>query len=78
MEKMGCPGFKAAGVACGLKKNGRKDLGLIYSELPANVAGLFTRNRVQAAPVLLDRQRITAGVCRGRHCQQRQCQLLHR
>jgi glutamate N-acetyltransferase/amino-acid N-acetyltransferase len=64
MEKMGCPGFKAAGVACGLKKNGRKDLGLIYSELPANVAGLFTRNLVQAAPVLLDRQRIAAGVCR--------------
>jgi glutamate N-acetyltransferase/amino-acid N-acetyltransferase len=65
MEKMGCPGFKAAGTACGLKKNGRKDLGLIYSELPAKVAGLFTRNRVQAAPVLLDRQRITTGVCRG-------------
>jgi len=64
MEKMGCPGFKAAGVVCGLKKNGRKDLGLIYSELPANVAGLFTRNRVQAAPVLLDRQRVAAGVCR--------------
>jgi glutamate N-acetyltransferase/amino-acid N-acetyltransferase len=64
MEKMGCPGFKAAGVACGLKKNGRKDLGLIYSELPATVAGVFTRNRVQAASVLLDRQRVTAGVCR--------------
>jgi glutamate N-acetyltransferase / amino-acid N-acetyltransferase len=65
MEKMGCPGFKAAGTACGLKKNGRKDLGLIYSELPANVAGLFTRNRVQAAPVLLDRRRISTGICRG-------------
>jgi glutamate N-acetyltransferase/amino-acid N-acetyltransferase len=64
MEKMGCPGFKAAGVACGLKKNGLKDLGLIYSELPAAVAGLFTSNRVQAAPVLLDRQRVAAGVCR--------------
>ncbi len=64
MEKMGCPGFRAAGVACGLKKNNRKDLGLIYSEVSANVAGVFTRNLVQAAPVLLDRQRITAGVCR--------------
>ena len=64
MENMGCPGFQAAGVACGLKKNGHKDLGLIYSEQPANVAGLFTRNRVQAAPVLLDRQRVTAGMCR--------------
>ncbi len=64
MEHKGCPGFKAAGVICGLKKNGRKDLGLIYSEVPANVAGLFTQNRVQAAPVRLDRQRITRGVCR--------------
>ena len=64
MEKKGCPGFQAAGVICGLKENGRKDLGLIYSEIPANVAGVFTQNRVQAAPVLLDRQRITRGVCR--------------
>jgi glutamate N-acetyltransferase/amino-acid N-acetyltransferase len=64
MEQKGCPGFQAAGVICGLKKNGRKDLGLIYSEVPANVAGVFTQNRIQAAPVLLDRQRITRGVCR--------------
>jgi glutamate N-acetyltransferase/amino-acid N-acetyltransferase len=64
MEKMICPGFKAAGVAAGLKKNGKKDLGLLFCEVPANVAGMFTRNRVQAAPVLLDRQRISKGVCR--------------
>ena len=64
MEQKGCPGFQAAGVNCGLKENGRKDLGLIYSEVPANVAGVFTQNRVQAAPVQLDRQRITRGVCR--------------
>ena len=64
MEQKGCPGFQAAGVSCGLKKNGRKDLGLIYSKVPANVAGVFTQNRIQAAPVQLDRQRITRGVCR--------------
>jgi glutamate N-acetyltransferase/amino-acid N-acetyltransferase len=64
MEKVGCPGFLTAGVACGLKKNNDKDLGLIYSEESANIAGVFTRNLVQAAPVLLDRQRITSGVCR--------------
>jgi glutamate N-acetyltransferase/amino-acid N-acetyltransferase len=64
MGKKGCPGFQAAGVICGLKENGRKDLGLIYSEVPANVAGVFTQNRIQAAPVLLNRQRITRGVCR--------------
>jgi glutamate N-acetyltransferase/amino-acid N-acetyltransferase len=64
MEKTGCPGFLTAGVACGLKKNKQKDLGLVYCEGSANVAGVFTRNLVQAAPVLLDRQRIGPGVCR--------------
>jgi glutamate N-acetyltransferase/amino-acid N-acetyltransferase len=64
MEKMGCPGFQAAGVASGLKKNGKKDLGLIFSEVPATVAGVFTRNLVKAAPVLLDQQRTANGSCR--------------
>ena len=58
-----CPGFKFAGVASGLKKNGRKDLALIYSETIANVAGVFTRNQVKAAPVILDMQRIVSGTC---------------
>ena len=59
-----CPGFKFAGVVSGLKKNGRKDLALIYSETSANVAGVFTRNQVKAAPVILDMQRIVSGSCR--------------
>lgn len=63
MEKVICKGFKTAGVASGLKKNGGKDLGLIYSEIPATVAGVFTKNLVQAAPVLLDRERIKSGEC---------------
>jgi len=63
MENVACKGFKAAGVASGLKKNGGKDLGLIYSEVPAIVAGVFTKNMVQAAPVLLDRERIKTGKC---------------
>ena len=58
-----CPGFKAAGIAAGLKKKNKKDLGLIFSEVSANVAGVFTRNRVKAAPVILDRERIKSGVC---------------
>lgn len=64
MQLLSCPGFAAAGLAAGIKKNGRKDLGLIFCERPAAVAGLFTRNRVQAAPVRLDRERITRGRCR--------------
>jgi glutamate N-acetyltransferase / amino-acid N-acetyltransferase len=63
MEKAICKGFKVAGIESGLKKNGTKDLGLIYSEVPATVAGVFTKNRVQAAPVLLDRERIKSGKC---------------
>jgi glutamate N-acetyltransferase/amino-acid N-acetyltransferase len=58
-----CQGFKFSGVAAGLKKNGQKDLGLIYSETTAKVAGVFTRNQIKAAPVLLDMQRITSGTC---------------
>jgi glutamate N-acetyltransferase/amino-acid N-acetyltransferase len=58
-----CPGFEAAGIAAGLKKKNKKDLGLILSKAPANVAGVFTRNRVKAAPVILDRERIKSGVC---------------
>ena len=58
-----CPGFEAAGIAAGLKKKNKKDLGLIFSKVPANVAGMFTRNRVKAAPVILDRERIKSGVC---------------
>lgn len=65
MENTTCKGFKAAGVASGLKKNGGKDLGLIYSEVPAAVAGVFTKNLVQAAPVCLDKQRIKSGQCQG-------------
>lgn len=57
-------GFKTAGIAAGIKKNGEKDLGMIVSEVPASVAGVFTRNLVQAAPVLLDKERIQSGVCR--------------
>jgi glutamate N-acetyltransferase/amino-acid N-acetyltransferase len=57
-----CPGFKAAGIAAGIKKKDKKDLGLIFSQVPANVAGVFTRNRVKAAPVILDRERIKTGV----------------
>ena len=58
-----CPGFKAAGIAAGIKKTGQKDLGLIFSEKPATVVGVFTKNRVKAAPVLLDKKRIATGKC---------------
>ncbi|MBI3398577.1 MAG: bifunctional glutamate N-acetyltransferase/amino-acid acetyltransferase ArgJ [Deltaproteobacteria bacterium] len=57
------PGFKAAGISCGIKKNGNKDLALIYSETAAVAAGVFTKNKVKAAPILLDMERIKKGLC---------------
>lgn len=59
------PGFRAAGVACGLKKTGALDLALIISDTKAEVAGVFTKNKVKAAPVLLDIKRVKKGVSRG-------------
>ncbi|MCX7840972.1 MAG: bifunctional ornithine acetyltransferase/N-acetylglutamate synthase, partial [Anaerolineae bacterium] len=48
-------GFRAAGVACGIKKTGALDLALVVSEHDCACAGMFTTNRVQAAPVLYDK-----------------------
>lgn len=50
------PGFLAAGVHCGLKSAGEKDLALILSSVPCRAAGVFTANRVKAAPVLYDQE----------------------
>ncbi len=55
-------GFKFSAVEAAIKKSGRLDLGLIYSETPAVVATLFTTNRVKAAPVLLSMERAKSGV----------------
>ncbi len=63
MKDTMCKGFKAAGIACGLKKTKAGDLGLIVSEVTAKAAAVFTKNRVQAAPVLLDKERIQGGMC---------------
>jgi len=53
------PGFRAAGVACGLKKApGALDLALIAADTPCVAAGVFTTNYVKAAPVLLDQERL--------------------
>ena len=48
-------GFTAAGVHCGVKKE-KKDLGILVSEVPASVAGVFTTNAVQAAPLKVTKE----------------------
>ena len=50
-------GINAAGINCGLKKE-KKDLALIFSEVPCNVAGTFTLNKVIAAPLVVSKNLI--------------------
>ena len=64
MHPLTCKGFTAGGVAAGIKKNGNLDLGMLASDRPARVAAVFTKNRVQAAPVTLDRERVRSGMAR--------------
>ncbi|MEZ5136393.1 MAG: bifunctional ornithine acetyltransferase/N-acetylglutamate synthase [Acidimicrobiales bacterium] len=55
-------GFVAAGVACGVKASGALDLALVATDdaRPVPAAGVFTRNRMTAAPVLVSRHHLDA------------------
>ena len=55
-------GFRFAGVRCGLKESGKRDVGLIASDGPATAAATFTTNRIKAAPVLVGMERAPKGV----------------
>jgi glutamate N-acetyltransferase/amino-acid N-acetyltransferase len=55
------PGILAAGVAAGIKANGKKDLALIHSPTPARVAAVFTANQVKGAPVLVSMEHVRGG-----------------
>jgi glutamate N-acetyltransferase/amino-acid N-acetyltransferase len=59
-------GYRYASTYAGIRKEKKDDLALILSETPASAAAMFTRNRVQAAPVLLAREhlRVSRGVAR--------------
>ncbi|OBB84942.1 bifunctional glutamate N-acetyltransferase/amino-acid acetyltransferase ArgJ [Mycobacterium sp. 852002-30065_SCH5024008] len=58
-------GFRAAGIAAGIKVSGNRDLALVFSEGPDYAAaGVFTRNKVKAAPVLWTQQVLTTGALR--------------
>ncbi|MEZ0359819.1 bifunctional glutamate N-acetyltransferase/amino-acid acetyltransferase ArgJ [Mycobacterium sp. SA01] len=55
-------GFRATGIAAGIKKSGALDLALVLNEGPDYAAaGVFTRNQVKAAPVLWSQQVLTTG-----------------
>ena len=51
-------GFKANGLACGIKKSGKLDLALFETRLPAKAACLFTTNKIQAAPIQLNKKHL--------------------
>ena len=55
MSVTAAEGFLAAGVACGIRKSGALDLALLRSVGRATGAAMFTKNRVQAAPVLVSK-----------------------
>jgi glutamate N-acetyltransferase/amino-acid N-acetyltransferase len=59
-------GFRFAGLHCGIRPDAdRRDLALIVSDVPAAAAGVFTRNRVKAAPVRVCQERLPSSDVRG-------------
>jgi glutamate N-acetyltransferase/amino-acid N-acetyltransferase len=58
-------GFRFAAVASGIRKDGRIDTALAVADGPATAAGLVTRNRVKAAPILVASERLRSGSLRG-------------
>ena len=57
-------GFSAGIAACGMKRSGKSDLALLVSDRPASAAGVFTTNRVVAAPVTVSRAQVQHGTAR--------------
>ena len=56
-------GFRSAALHSGVKKNPlKKDLAVIYSEIPAVSSAVFTKNKVKAAPVLLSMKNSKKGL----------------
>ena len=55
------PGFRFSAVAAGIRKDGRIDTALAVADAPVTVAGVFTRNLVRAAPVVIASERVRSG-----------------
>ncbi len=51
-------GFLANGLWAGIKRSGRPDLALLYSEVPAVCAAVFTKNSIQAAPIFVSKENL--------------------
>ena len=57
-------GYRAGGIQTGVKESGAKDLALVYSTRPANAAAVYTTNKVQGAPIAIDREHLADGKAR--------------
>jgi glutamate N-acetyltransferase/amino-acid N-acetyltransferase len=54
-------GFQANGIACGIKKSGKPDLSLIFSNVPCVAAAVYTKNSVKAAPLIVTKKHLMNG-----------------
>ncbi|MBE6633191.1 MAG: bifunctional glutamate N-acetyltransferase/amino-acid acetyltransferase ArgJ [Ruminococcaceae bacterium] len=62
-------GFTASGVHCGIRKNkSKRDLALIYSEVPASAAAVYTTNLVKGAPLTVTKNHLSNGVAQAIIC----------
>ena len=62
-------GFTASGVHCGIRHNRKKrDIALIYSQVPATAAAVYTTNLVKGAPLIVTKEHISNGVAQAVIC----------
>ncbi|MGI6226800.1 MAG: bifunctional ornithine acetyltransferase/N-acetylglutamate synthase, partial [Peptococcales bacterium] len=54
-------GFLAAGVAAGIRKKGKKDVAVVYSEVPAKTVAVYTINKFKAAPLKVTEENLVNG-----------------
>ena len=61
-------GFTASGIHCGIRKGrNKKDLSLIFSEVPASCAAVYTTNLVKGAPIEITKRHLENGIARAVH-----------
>ena len=62
-------GFTANGIHCGIRKNhSKKDLALIFSEVPASAAAVYTTNLVKGAPLIVTKNHLQDGIAQAVIC----------
>ena len=78
MSVTAAEGFAAAGVSAGIRPSGKPDVALVRSLVPAVGCAMWTRNRVQAAPVVVSRRHLELARAAGGRRQRRRRERGHR